>query len=491
MIDAWGMARAHFDMLPLPVGVRTACTALVLGITLAGPAGVRAQGVPTAPDNLRRDLAGELARPVLPVLGDGQRQDVALRVTGAVPPVVLDGIRDALREALTPRVRRLIVLSAGEDLPRAVESARAEDADVLVFVQVISTVARLTAQAETVRVQPGAWASFELSTLPPPEPLGAATAAVPLDPATRAMLGAVRPARWPLVPASRPRRIDTPFHGTVALALGDLDGDGRDELVLAAPDRVRIARLAGASLAFATDTGGGWLGALGWTPVPLRQPVGSLAYDAGSHRVLLRTSAQTGMGAVSLSAGAVTVTALPAADLYPAAGYGCVVLAPGGVTVTALVPDCGRAIGSPGPRASLTLANGAVAAVPVALAWADASGRTRRVEALADGVGGCELRVDGQRVAVLTDVAPPLALADLDGDGRVEVLAAGAGNPWAPDRLRVFTLTATGAEERPGLAVPGPVEGIAVGDVDGDGLPEAVVAAQDPQRRATTLWILP
>ncbi|MBI5514228.1 MAG: VCBS repeat-containing protein [Deltaproteobacteria bacterium] len=281
------------------------------------------------------------------------------------------------------------------------------------------------------------------------------------------------------------RAIPTPFRSVVALQAADLDGDGGDELVLVSTDRVRVARFTGTTLTFLPEgpRGAASLAALGWAPVPLRQPLGSAAPDADGRRVLVRTSAQGSLGAVSLNEGAVTVAALGRVDAWPAEGFGCVTLAPGGSTVRGVLPGC-QGAPSPWPPGEAT------AAVPVAREFISIDGTSTRWELRTDGEGSGQVRA-GDRTFPLADVASPVALEDLDDDGEPELVTASASAPGAPDRLRVFTLTSTGVVPRATQSIPAALEALAVGDLDGDGFREVVAAFRDPQRRTITLWVFP
>ncbi len=88
----------------------------------------------------------------------------------------------------------------------------------------------------------------------------------------------------------------------------------------------------------------------------------------------------------------------------------------------------------------------------------------------------------------VTGVGAGFALADLDGDGRSEVVASATG-PGGPDLLRVLRPGAPAAEAWASPAIEGSVLAAAAWDLTGDGLDDAVVAAVRPGA-GTDLWLL-
>lgn len=408
-------------------------------VTLAAALLCASEGAAQPVEAAARALEGSLRESV----PEARRAEVVgVRVVGAAPA----DARDAMARALVAAIPHAVAIDQGDDAIAALAQARASSAPRAL---VVETAASGPATATLYVVDPGPWFTF----LAEGAPTARRVAAVPVDVA--------RPRA-----AARPRTVATPFRGTSALALADLDGDRRDEIVLLTADRVRVARLQGASLAFAPD-------APPSAPppraaVPLRQPFGSAVRDDGRPAVRFRASAHASLGEVTLVGGAAVVRALPG-DLYPLAGGGCAHLQAGTAAVDGLSPGCDGAV-APARLASLPVARGP---------W----------EIRPDVAGRAEVRNGGALVATLTDVAAPFALDDLDGDGAPELVTASASPYGGPDRVRVFTLGAR-VDERTSVAVPGPVEALGVGDLDGDGRREVVASVLDPARGASTLWII-
>lgn len=407
--------------------------AALLAAALLGASAARAGGA--------EDVARSLDAPLRESVPEARHANaVGVRVVGAAPAPV----REALARALVAAVPGAIALDRGDDLAGALAAARAVSVPRAL---VVETDASGAGVASLHVVDPGPWFTFLAA-----EPAPRRVASVPIE--------AARP-----TPAARPRTVATPFRGVAALALADLDGDRRDELVLVTGDRARVARFQGASLAFVREAPAS--AAPRRAPVPLRQPLGAAARDGERPSVRFRTSAHASLGEVTMADGAALVRSLDA-DLYPAPGLGCVHVSPAAV-VDGLSPRCDAAV-SPTRLASVPAARGA---------W----------EVRAEAAGRAEVRRDGAVVATLADVAAPFALDDLDGDGSPELVTASASAWGAPDRVRVFALGAT-VDERSSVTVPGPVEALGVGDLDGDGRREVVASVLDPTRGTSTLWIL-
>ncbi len=90
----------------------------------------------------------------------------------------------------------------------------------------------------------------------------------------------------------------------------------------------------------------------------------------------------------------------------------------------------------------------------------------------------------------LKDYGSVFAIADVDRDGKPEAIVSGAGAPGDPDAIKVITL---GEDARKGMfrkTFQSGVVGIGVGDSDGDGVVEVVVATRLLGTTLVDLWRL-
>ena len=233
----------------------------------------------------------------------------------------------------------------------------------------------------------------------------------------------------------------------VALAAADLDGDGKAELyavttreVVALSATPRLHELG--RVAFGGDPA---------VPQP-RDPVGTAVVEGGA--VIASVSAWARGLRVSLQAGALR--------------------GDGGEPGFELCP---------GEHAELApgrnyFGDGAGAYYAVACAdLVDAAGAPLHVRAQLSTADRLQLTV-GSATRELKNVGVAFALADVDRDGTPELIFAGAGAPGDPDRVEVLSL---GTDKKPKLDKKFTAEGvagIAVGDLDGDGTPDAIAAVR-------------
>lgn len=434
-----------------------------------------AAALPVAPARADAGALGALAEEAAARLGQPEegRRGLALAL-GAEPAALGAPLTAALVAALGRAGWAVSPVPAG---PGAEAAARAAGADWLLALRAGGDPEgrTLLAVGEAVAL----WPSFFLQARPgvraaPPRLVSARVAA---DPAAALLLGAgagAAPARPALRELARlPDEV-------IAVAAGQVEGLGVALLVVTR-DAVRLLDRTGAEVASRPlDPSAG---------PPVRAPAATaviaplgggpfgvaLAGPAGGE-VLVRRGARLERAA-----------ALPLAPL--AAG-------PAGVLFGAFAP--GKAalqdlltLGvdpAAHPRTPLDLVGAAAAprgSTP-AFAVLHPGGRLELLDAALGPAG----EVPG--------VGAGFALADLDGDGRSELLASATGR-GQPDRVRVLALepvgggTAARARELDAMIIDGAVTSAAAADLTGDGLDDVVLAAVQPGAggaAATVLWLV-
>lgn len=290
--------------------------------------------------------------------------------------------------------------------------------------------------------------------------------------------------------------------GTVALAgalldLGaaDLTGDGKAEILALAPGEVvALASARGGAGASALEViGRADLGDLDAAAIRPRAPVGVGAPAGGGGegagaRWIARSSEWAEAAALAWRGG--NLAADPAGAYYPACA---------GV--------------------KLALSVGRSELSPAADAWWEAgeepvhAARCRRDLVDADGIPldvHAEVRESGElavtarprcpdddrdddaceaRAARVPERGYAFAIADLGRDGDPEVAAAARRAPGAPGEVEVFSLREGDLESLYRADLPGPVRGIATGDLRGEGVSELVVASAAEGGDRIEIWL--
>jgi len=277
----------------------------------------------------------------------------------------------------------------------------------------------------------------------------------------------------------------------IALTSGDLDGDGRaeviavterDVVVLAPQGRRALAEIARAALPDVAAS---------------RQPrdaVGAAVVTGGELRVRAST---VGAGARYRLVDGALREAGDRAEPYPLCADRDGALAPGrdyferaeGDALPAgwparylaascrgdLVDPIGRAM-----RVDAVLGPGGALAVTA----------TVRCPRTGDGSADCV----AERALALTKVGVAFAIADVDRDGRPELITSAASAPGDADKVTVRSLPATGATLAKKAVFEktftGGVGGLVADDVDGDGDIEVIAAVRLPGAERVDLWLL-
>jgi hypothetical protein len=305
-----------------------------------------------------------------------------------------------------------------------------------------------------------AWASFFLQRRPearavPPRVL---QARAPADPETLLL---AREGRAAGAPFASVRTLSRVPGRVLALAVGEAGEPGRPLVVAATAASLLVLSPSGERVA-ARDFPGDGLS-------PVRDPWVALAVgDFGGGRIAVLRAGAAQAEVLELRGGRLELAGtLDAAPLCAGeAGRLFGAFAPG----TSVLRDVLSPLVDPGAalRSERTLYGVAAAPRGGPIAFA-ALGTDLRLELL-----GADLRPVAPSAAVATGSG--FALADLDGDGTAELVASSA-DPSAPERLRVLAPLARAPLLLESAPVPGAILAGAGGDLTGDGVDDAVVAA--------------
>jgi len=304
------------------------------------------------------------------------------------------------------------------------------------------------------------------------------------------------------IPVSwRARRLTSIDLGAPLLALagGDLDGDGRAELVAVTERDVVVLAARGRRA----------LGEVARAPLPPdpqairpRDAVGAavvVAGAAGARAELWARASTSGRGARYQLEGGELREVAPAGG-YPLCARRSAELAPGrnyfaGAGGDGDLPERYYGLRC---RDDLVDEQGRAMSADAALAT-DGTLAVRLAVRCTTRDAGCTPAAEGrgrrERVhrAAIAGVGTAFEIADVDRDGRPEIIHAGAGAPGDPDAVVVEAVPPAGAAA--GKVVfrrdfKGGVAGIVAADVDGDRDLEVIAAVRLPGAERVDLWLL-
>jgi hypothetical protein len=397
-----------------------------------------------------------------------------------------------------PGVRSLD-LATGAEVPEPETVGAARGVDLALFLDVDVAEGFLVLAGDLVVTDDTPWAGAAAGAAPHVSPVAAKIfARERLDAELRFLLGAVPTKRGGKL------RVDVyPQEGrdVLALAVGDLDGDGHSELVVLERERIRVLRwlLPGDAPAKAADPDAplafGAVAAASFAALPhggerSRDAVGTLllAELDGAARppaILARTSDLAGTQAFRFAGGA-----LVAGERW--AGWPIAVYPDGGRTIwLGAELGTGSAVFGPGLPVEAVAADGTRTRLDSVDAGAAFVARVRRDVHGADGARPVVATVDEMGRLAVADgdavarwagpVGFALDVGDLDDDGKPEVAVAGGATPGDPDELLLLDVNRGAIKERwRSGAVDGEVRAVTIGDVDHDGRIDVVAALRTP-----------
>jgi hypothetical protein len=318
---------------------------------------------------------------------------------------------------------------------------------------------RLSATADVLSSAPRFWERFADQAW---RITAHAFAAQPLDAELRSSLP-----RVPLVISKiHKATLDEP---AVALACGDIDGDGSPELTVVGRRRTRLGRIV--SGAFQASRTAAWSDLSPLAGAPLREPI------AGA---VLR-----GDGTLSVGTTDRENLVLLDRDLKVLGR------APGRIPWSA--SSCARRSGLGLAAAEVACSGAMPAAAPGVVVDAVAAARLVGRDGSSQNVlalrrqsdGHVSIRFGTRKLELAEPVGAQLALGDLDGDGQLELLSSEATADPAADALKIRTLPENGPLA-PGLSVPVPsgLQALAICPPGTNGFSMIVAATGDG------LWVL-
>jgi len=301
---------------------------------------------------------------------------------------------------------------------------------------------------------------------PEPNPRAHAFASRRLDAELRAFFPAV-----PLV-AKRTDKAQTGEQSPVALACGDLNGDGSLEAVIVGRAKAQLGRVrAGRFVATATVA---WTQLSPLSRAPLREPIGSASLEPGRW---VDIGLSDRLDAVRLDASFTLREKLGRRLPWP--GGGC-----SKILGTSVRPELEACAKGDDPPKSMPLEKPADAVAGATVLGRD--GKARQVRALrVFNESTVLLRDDAGQSARLDGSGAQLAVGDLDGDGQPEILSSSDTLEDTGDALVVHTWQTDGKlVERFRVAVPTGVRALAVCPAEGVGLAATLLATPGE------LWVL-
>jgi hypothetical protein len=341
----------------------------------------------------------------------------------------------------------------GQALALSLAHAAAKGKPAVVFLKLEIARGELRVTADAFVVVANGWDRIRL---PPPAPVGHAYASAPIDAEVRSVMPPI-PLEQAHVTRAKQEEGDV-----LAVACGDVDGDGSTEIVTVTRERIAVGRLRAGKLV--VERSASWTQVAPRAPITLREPLAGVVIVRGQG-VLVGTTERVPF--------ALDASLAPREPLHgiPIGADGC-----------ANVDASASAYGGPlaactGPILSLPM----IAEAPKR--W-DAGGFARVVATTGQEVSVIATRDPGGKLTVrmgpltrgLDGAGAQVAVGDLDLDGAPDLVSSSSG---AEDALSVHSLI--GGELKQRLRVPAPqgVRAVCICPPEERALPAVVAVVGD------------
>lgn len=295
---------------------------------------------------------------------------------------------------------------------------------------------------------------WDRARAPAPPPRAHAFAAAPVDAEVRTFFSPV------LLEQASLHKAHHDEGNVLAVACGDIDGDGGMEIALISRVRVSIGHLRGKSgqEAFVASKRSDWTALANASPVPLREPLAGAAFASGA--LYAGTSDR---GGVELGPDLTTRGALSG---IPIGGSRCARIDPAAAAFAGDSRSCSAL--SDASALAMPLAHFDAAAVAPIV---DAKGTERAATAARDADGKLVVRF-GTGTRTFDDVGAQVAIGDLDLDGVPEIVTT--RNVAADDSIEIWSYDGSQTRERKKIPAPGGVNALAICPPEATGAPALV-----------------
>jgi hypothetical protein len=260
-----------------------------------------------------------------------------------------------------------------------------------------------------------------------------ATATAKIDAQARALLTPLSLER------AQVRRFRLDEEDVLAGACGDIDGDGRDGLLLVYREKISLGHLREGR--FSAERTVAWSDLTPRAPVPLREPLFSAVTGAGTILV-----GSTDYGGIALSTDFSKRDHLAGIPVWGGRSPSCLLAQPSAGAFDGAPVDCAPSrdpkptLAVPAPRFD------AFAAADIV----DGRGGVRRLVAVREPSGRVKFKWGDEVGGIQGPLGLELSVGDLDQDGAPEIVTTtGAG-----DAIDVFTLTSSGASPESRIHLP-------------------------------------